>query len=102
MASRGRLRMSTALVELDDVKVWFPIRSGLVLDRQVDARPGDPAALRADRRPHRLRRPGHHTPRRRRAPRAAPAHADGVPGPVRLAQTTAQRWTDRRRAAARA
>src|SRR5881397_3342878 len=27
--------MSTALVELDDVKVWFPIKSGLVLDRHV-------------------------------------------------------------------
>jgi peptide/nickel transport system ATP-binding protein len=27
--------MSDALVELDDVKVWFPIKSGLVLDRHV-------------------------------------------------------------------
>ena len=27
--------MSDTLVELDDVKVWFPIKSGLVLDRHV-------------------------------------------------------------------
>jgi peptide/nickel transport system ATP-binding protein len=27
--------MTDALVELDDVKVWFPIKSGLVLDRHV-------------------------------------------------------------------
>jgi peptide/nickel transport system ATP-binding protein len=27
--------MSDALVELDDVKVWFPIKSGLLLDRHV-------------------------------------------------------------------
>jgi oligopeptide/dipeptide ABC transporter ATP-binding protein len=27
--------MSDALIELDDVKVWFPIKSGLVLDRHV-------------------------------------------------------------------
>jgi peptide/nickel transport system ATP-binding protein len=27
--------VSDALVELDDVKVWFPIKSGLVLDRHV-------------------------------------------------------------------
>ena len=33
--------------------------------RQVDARPRDPAPLRADRGPHRLRRPGHHASRTR-------------------------------------
>ena len=27
--------MSVALVEVDDLKVWFPIKSGLVLDRQI-------------------------------------------------------------------
>jgi peptide/nickel transport system ATP-binding protein len=27
--------MSTVLVELEDVKVWFPIKSGLVLDRHI-------------------------------------------------------------------
>ena len=72
--------MSDPLVEVDDLRVWFPITSGIVLDRhvgdvkavdgvtlrdrarrdarprrrvgvrQVDARPRDPAPLRADRR----------------------------------------------------
>ena len=85
--SGGAARRSS---RLEDLKVWFPIKSGIVLDRhvgdvkavdgvslddparrdarprrrvrlrQVDARPRDPPPLRADRRPHRLRRPGHH------------------------------------------
>ena len=79
-----------ALVEVDDLRVWFPITSGVLLDRhvgdvkavdgvtfsiatrrdgrarrrvglrQVDARPRDPAPLQADERPDRVRRPGHH------------------------------------------
>ena len=54
--------------------------------RQVDGRPGDPPAVQADRRHDRLRRAGHHEPRRGRAAPAAPADADGLPGPVRVAE----------------
>ena len=84
-----------ALVRLEDLKVWFPIKSGIVLDRhigdikavdgvtidihrgetlglvgrvgvrEVHGRPGDPAAVQADVRPDRVRREGHHQPRRR-------------------------------------
>ncbi len=120
------------LVELENLSVWFPIQSGVVLDRhvgdvkavddvtlddpprrdarpgrrvglrEVDGRPRDPAPLRADRGHDRVRRPGHHAPRRVGPARAAAADADGVPGPVRLAQPAPQRRAHRRRAAARA
>ena len=106
----------TPLVEIDDLKVWFPIRSGLVHGparrrrqggrrrladdrarrdarprrrvglRQVDRRPRDPAPLRADRRHDPLRRHRHHAPRRDRDAAAAAADADDLPGSVRVAE----------------
>ena len=96
-SGRGRPRLAEdaatahgALVEVEDLRVWFPIKSGIVLDRhigdikavddvsfddqprrdararrrvrlrQVDGRAHDPPPLRADRRQDRLRRQGHH------------------------------------------
>ena len=49
------------------------------------------AAYDADGRQDHLRRPGHHRSEGRRAPRAPPRHADGVPGPVRVAQPAQDR-----------
>ena len=54
-------------------------------------RPRDPPALQADRRPDRLRRPGPHRRSARSAAAAAAPHADGLPGPVRVAQPAALR-----------
>ena len=50
--------------------------------RQVDHRPGDPAALRADRRLDRARGPRDRPARGRRAAGAAAADADDLPGPA--------------------
>ena len=42
--------MTTPLVELDDLKIWFPIKSGLVLDRHVgDVKAVDGVTLSIDR-----------------------------------------------------
>jgi ABC-type oligopeptide transport system ATPase subunit len=42
--------MTQSLVELDDVKVWFPIKSGLVLDRHVgDVKAVDGVSLTIER-----------------------------------------------------
>ncbi len=42
--------MTTPLVELDDLKVWFPIKSGLVLDRHVgDVKAVDEVSLTIER-----------------------------------------------------
>ena len=42
--------MTESLVELDDVKVWFPIKSGLVLDRHVgDVKAVDGVSLTIER-----------------------------------------------------
>src|ERR687886_896395 len=46
--ARGRYGMSlnNTLVELEDLKVWFPIKSGLVLDRHIgDVRAVDGVSL---------------------------------------------------------
>src|SRR5688572_33208472 len=53
VARRGR-RLSFAdggpLVQVEDLKVWFPIRSGLVLDRHVgDVKAVDGVSLRIER-----------------------------------------------------
>ncbi|MBA3347463.1 MAG: ATP-binding cassette domain-containing protein [Actinobacteria bacterium] len=45
MSARG-----TSLVELDDLKVWFPIKSGIVLDRHVgDVKAVDGVSLQIER-----------------------------------------------------
>ena len=64
--------------------------------------PRDPAALRADRRARSSSTARTSRPRRGGAAPAAPADADDLPGPVRVAQPAAHRRPDRRRAAARA
>ena len=127
-----RRRRRRRCVEVENLRVWFPITSGLLLDRhvgdvkavdgvslldrarrdgrtgrrvglrQVDARPRDPPALQADRRTDHVRRPGHHEGIRERAARGASQDADGVPGSVRIAQSAAFGRPHRRRAAARA
>ena len=123
---------SGALVELEDLRVWFPIKSGVVLDRHVgDIKAVDGVALtikrgetlglvgesgcgkstvgRAILRLYEptggridLRRAGHLDARRDRAAAAAPADADDLPGPVRVAEPAALGRPHRRRAAARA
>jgi peptide/nickel transport system ATP-binding protein len=43
-------RTDSALVEVDDLKVWFPIKSGIVLDRHVgDVKAVDGVSLRIER-----------------------------------------------------
>ena len=42
--------MNGSLVEVDDLKVWFPIRSGIVLDRHVgDVKAVDGVSLTIER-----------------------------------------------------
>ena len=128
---RARERRTATLVELEDLKVYFPIKSGIVLDRhvgdikavdgvtlddpprrdarprrrvglrEVDGRPRDPPALQADRaaRSSSTAQDITHARRERPAP-AAPADADGLPGPVRVAEPAPLRRPHRRRAAA--
>ena len=121
-----------ALVELEDLKVYFPIKSGhrsldrhvgdikavdgVTFDdpprrdarpgrrvglRQVDGRPGDPPALRR-RRTGKIIFDGQDITKLEGddAAPAAPADADGLPGPVRVAEPAPQRRPDDRRAAA--
>ena len=68
--------------------------------RQVDAGAAGHAPPRADRGLDPLRRPGHRARVASRHPAAAAAHADDVPGPVRLAQPAHDGRRDPRRAAA--
>ena len=113
----------------DDIKVWFPIKAG-VLRRVVDhVKAVDGISLRHPRGPYgrrgrreRLRQdhsrpgaaaphrePGRHPvrwhadrqPEQPRGAAAAPADADRVPGPLRLAVAAALRRPDRRRGPAR-
>ena len=116
----------SALVELDDLRVWFPIKSGVFLDRHVgDVKAVDGVTLTIKRGETlglvgesgcgkstvgramlRLYRPtsGRITFDGRDITNAfglgdaasAPAHADGVPGPVRLAQPATLGWEDGR------
>ena len=49
-ANRVTAGMGSTLVELDDVRVWFPIKSGLVLDRHVgDVKAVDGVSLTIER-----------------------------------------------------
>ena len=129
-SSRERRRQPASSVE--DLKVYFPIKSGIVLDRhvgdikavdgvslddparrdararrrvglrQVDGRPRDPAALRADRRHDRLRRPATSRTSARHELRPLRRRMQMVfQDPLRVAQPAAQRRAHRRRAAAR-
>ena len=51
MTANGKPRLSgVPLVELDDLRVWFPIKSGVLLDRHVgDIKAVDGVSLRIDR-----------------------------------------------------
>ena len=136
VATRGRGGVSSTnggpLVELDDLRVWFPIKQGVLLDRHVgDVKavdgvcltiergetlglvgesgcgkstvgPRDAPPLRADRRPRAVRGRRRHAHVGLRAAAAAAAHADGLPGSVRLAEPAALRRADDRGAAPRA
>ena len=64
--------------------------------RQVDRRPADHPAARADRRQDRLRGRGHHAPAAGPAAAAASRHADDLPGPVLVAEPAAHGRRDRR------
>ncbi len=66
--------------------------------RQVHPRAHHPAPARPDGRHHPVRGRGHHAPAAEGAAPGAPAHADDLPGPVRVAQPA----HDRRRHAGRA
>ena len=121
-----------SLVEVENLKVWFPIKSGIVLDRHVgdvkavddvsfDDPRGETLGLVGEsgcgkstvgRTILRLYEPtggrivfdGQDITKlnERRAAAAAAADADGLPGSVRVAQPAPQRRPHRRRAAARA
>ena len=67
--------------------------------RQVDGRPHAAPAARADRRHDPDRRRGHHPSRSPAAAALPAAHADDLPGPLRLAQPAHDGRRDRRRAA---
>src|SRR5215216_4977584 len=67
---------------------------------EIDGRPHDSQALQTDRRTDRLRSPGHLEAERGRVAPVAATYADGLPGSVRLAEPTAQRWANCWRAAA--
>ena len=118
------------LLRLEGVKKHFPITRGIIRQKQIGAvhavdgvdlevHPGETlgsgrrdrvrqehararrdAALRADRRQDLVRRTGHHAGQGRRAPGAAPRHADGVPGSVRVAEPAQDGRVDHRRALA--
>ena len=46
----GGARVSDPLVEVDDLRVWFPIRSGIVMDRHIgDVKAVDGVSLRIER-----------------------------------------------------
>ena len=70
---------------------------GRVRLRQVDAGARGDAADRTDRWPHRVRRPGHHASQPGGDPSVAPAHADDLPGPLRVAQSAHDGGRDPRR-----
>ena len=84
-----------------DCRVRNPGAGGRVRLRQVDDRPPDHAPDRAFRGSRRVRGQGHHRRFGRRVAPGAPAHADGVSGPAKLAQSAAHHPADRRRTARR-
>jgi hypothetical protein len=120
------------LLEVDDLRGWFQVTSGILLDRHVGdikavdgvtfsiARgetvglvgesgcgkstlgADDPSPLQADQRSHRLRGPGHHARLRERVAPRPAEDADGLPGSVCVAQPSALGRSDHRRAAAHA
>ncbi len=118
------------VVETERLRVWFPIRRGLlrrtvghvkaVNEASLAIRAGETlgvvgesgsgkttlalAVMRliSSRGPHRLSRPGHPGLAEQAAARAAARHADGVPGPLRLAQPAHDGRADRRRGPRRA
>ena len=124
--------MSEPLVEIDDLRVWFKVTSGVVLDRHVgDVKAVDGVTFSIETRRDlglvgesgcgkstlgrailRLYNPtggrvvfdgpGHHERIRERAPSGPPEDADGLPGSVRVAQPAAVGRAHRRRAAAHA
>ena len=76
-----------------DLSLWPGETVGLVGEsgcgKSTAGRPV--AAARADRRHHRVRRQGHHEHQRQRPAQAAPGDADGLPGPLRLAEPAPDR-----------
>ena len=114
------------LVKLEGIKKYFPITQGILFQhhvgnvhavddvdlevypgqtvgsrrgdrlRQVHAGPSGDAALRRHGRQGLVQRPGHHPPEGHGAPGAPRRHADGVPGPVCVAEPPEDRGFDRR------
>ena len=129
----GRPRCARAaadgeLLRVEDVKVHFPIKDGIIIERHVgdvravdgvsfamrrgetlglvgrvglrqdDHRAGDHPPVQADDRPHRVRRRRYRGPRGQGPQDHAAAHADGLPGPVCQPQSADERRRDHRRA----
>ena len=117
---------ATTLLVVEDVKKHFPVTRGIIFQKQVAVGEGgrrrqlhgargrdarrrrrvglrqvDDGALhhapaRPDRRPDRLRRPGHHAPLARRDAADPARDDDGLPGPVRVAEPAQARRLHRR------